>query len=149
MKNNFNLIILSLISSLVSSICFYFIIKTILREDILIVNSFNILFFKISTEELSIITLGFNAIFYLCLFLCVLKANGNNLKSKFKFIEYVFWVTIIIFITYFYLQVIDFNEIHQNYTDILFLIYMSLFIFGFLLFISIAIMILITKNLIN
>lgn len=119
MKYNFNLIILSLISSLVSSICFYFIIRIILSEDLLIINSFNNLFFKISTEELSIITLGFNAIFYLCLFICVLKTNGNNLKSKFKFIEYIFWVTIIIFIIYFYLQVTDFNELYQSYTDVL------------------------------
>lgn len=147
MKHNFNLIILSLIASFASCICFYFIIRIILNEDILIINSFNNLFFKTSTEELSIITLGFNAIFYLCVFLRILIANGNNLTSKFKFIEYTFWITIIIFTTYFYLQVLDFNELHQNYIDILFLLYISLFIFGFLLFISIAILIFTTKDL--
>ncbi len=146
MKQHFNLIMSSLISSSISSICFYLAIRIILKEDILIINSFNNLFFEISTEELSIISLGFSALFYSCLFLCILKTNSNNLKSKFKFIEYCFWITIIIFVTYFYLQITDPNELQQCYIDILFLIYMSLFIFGFVLFISISIMVLITNR---
>lgn len=129
-----------LLAILITSICFYFTINIIINEDVSIVNSFNMLFFKITPEELSLITLGFNAMFYSWLFFSILKTKKSYFKWK---IENVILIILLIFIPYIYILIFDQNIFDKNFTVIMFLIYTSLFIFGFLLLTSISTVILI------
>ncbi len=121
------------ISILISSICFYFIINIILEEDVLIVDSFNVLFFKIKTKELSLITLIINIIIYSYIYFNLIKIKNNNIKTKFKYFEFIFLFPILIFAPYIYLLIFNVYDLHLSYTNILFLLYTSLLIFGFTL----------------
>lgn len=140
MKEKFQLFI----SISISSICFFFVMNSILKKDKLIVDSFNVLFFTIQTEELSLITLLINVIFYSYLFFSLLKIKGDNIKSKFDFFEFIFLLPILIFMPYIYLLIFNINDVHLSYTNILFLLYTSLLIFGFTLIVSMLIIIIIS-----
>lgn len=119
---------------LISSICFFFTMNIILKEDILIVDSFNVLFFTIKTEQLSLIILVINIIFYSFVLFNILKLESNSIKSKFDFFEFIFLFPTIIFIPYLYLLIFNLNDLNLSYTNILFMLYTSLLIFGFMLF---------------
>ena len=125
------------ISLLISSICFFFVMNLILNEDILIVDSFNVLFFNIQTEELSLITLVINVVFYSYLFLNLLKIKNDSIKAKFDFFEFIFLFPVLIFLPYIYLLIFNMSDLYLSYTNILFLLYTSLLIFGFTLILSI------------
>lgn len=140
MKQNLKL----LSSIIISSICFFFTINTILHYDEFTLNSFNTLFYKTTYEELTFLFLGINLILYSNIVFLILQSKKKSIKSKFNFFELIFLTTFLIYTPYVYFLIFD-SEIHQHYTDILFLIYISFFIFGFFLFTSLSISILI-KN---
>jgi hypothetical protein len=125
-----------ILSISISYISFYFIMNFILNEDILLSRSFKSFFFEATNEELITIILVINTLFYTSIFYITLKNKNNLITSKFKFIEYTFIGTIIFFIPYLYLilnpESIDF---FFSYTNILFLLYISIYIFGALIFI--------------
>lgn len=116
-------------------ISFYFIMSFILEQDILISKSFKLMFFEASNKELIAIIMIINTIFYLWIFYNVFKSKNNLITSKFKFIEFTFIGTIIFFIPYLYLTLNpEFTDFFYNYTNILFLLYISIYIFGILVF---------------
>jgi hypothetical protein len=141
---NENLKLLS--SIIISSICFFLAINTILFYDELTINSFNILFYKTTNEELTFLFLGINLIFYSYIIFLILQSKKNCIKSKFEFFQLIIFTILLIYTPYVCFLIFD-SEIHQHYTDILFLIYISFFIFGFFLFTSLSISILINNKL--
>ena len=117
-------------------IIFYFIMNFILNEDILISRSFKSIFFEATNIELITISIIINSIFYSLIFYRVIKAKSHLTTLKFKFIEFTFIGTLILFIPYLLLIInTDLNDFFYNYTCVAFILYISIYIFGILLFI--------------
>lgn len=116
-------------------IIFYFIMDIILNEDILISRSFKSIFYEASNIELITISIIINTVFYSLIFYCVIKAKSHLTTLKFKFIEFTFIGTLIIFIPYLLLIIkAELNDFFYNYTCVAFILYISIYIFGILLF---------------
>lgn len=114
---------------------FYLIMNFILNEDIFISRSFKSIFFGASNDELIAIILIANTIFYLTVYYSSIKSKCKLITTKFKFIEYTFIGTLIILTPYLYLIITsELTEFFYNYTNIVFLLYLSIYIFGILLF---------------
>lgn len=135
-----------LISILISSICFFFVMNSILKEDILIVDSFNLLFFNIQIEELSLISLVINVLFYSYLFFSLLRIKNDSLKTKLNYFELIFLIPVLMFLPYIYLLIFNKSDAYLSYTNILFLLYTSLLIFGCTLIISMLLIISISSK---
>lgn len=115
---------------------FYILMNFILNQDIFISRSFKSIFFGVSNNELIAIILIVNTIFYLTVLYSSIKSKSKLITTKFKFIEYTFIGTLIIFTPYLYLIITsELTEFFYNYTNIVFLLYLSIYIFGILLFI--------------
>lgn len=117
-------------------ISFWLIMYYILNVDFLLLKSFKFVFFEVTIYELIIICSLINILFYAIIIYNVINTRDNLISTKLKFIEFTFIGTITLFISYLFLLLIsEASDSFNNYTNILFLLYMSIFSFGILLLI--------------
>lgn len=142
MKEKFNILYLILLPSII----FYFEIYFIIKNDALIINSFNLIFFNISNEELSILCLSINLITYSYIFFMLIKTKLRCIINKFNIFEHIFFTSIIIMIVLLMLLFISDDKLNTNIIDVLYLLFISFFIFSFNILTSISILILTKKQ---